>query len=172
MNINVRQLEIFCKSWLRKAKLYEKPRPSFLKSPERITDLNCSADADALSRCFDRFTSLFVVFNRVYTEAGKLLIRRGVVQPGRYAPLPDRKSAISHVVTFYGEDKLRDEISANQKCRKAVDTLVQLIRDQSFYLHEDYTTGNPDIQRDLRLANEASTYCPKAVLSFDLPSAL
>jgi hypothetical protein len=90
------------------------------------------------------------------------------VQPDprkRYAPLPDRKSATSHVVTFYGEDKLRDEISANQKCRKAVDTLVQLIKDQSFYLHEDYTTGNPDIQRDLRLANEASTYCPKAVLS-------
>ncbi len=169
MNVNIRQLDIFCKSWLRKAKHYEKPRQSlFLRRPERNTDLNCAADADTLSRCFDRFTSLFVVFNRVYTEAGKLLIRRGQVEPNphkRYAPLPDRASATSHVVTFYGEDRLREEILTDKKCRKAVDNLVQLIREQRFYLHEDYTTGFPDTLRDLRLANEANTYSPKAILS-------
>lgn len=169
MNVNIRQLDIFCKSWLRKAKAYERPRSTFfLRRRERVTDLNCAVDEDDLYRCFDRFTSLFVVFNRVYTEAGKLLIRRGTVRPHpgrRYAPLPDRESATSHIVTFYGEDRLREEISADKKCSKAVDTLVQLIRDQRFYLHEDYTTGLPDIQKDLRLANEAGTYSPKAVLS-------
>lgn len=169
MNINVRQLDMFCKSWLRKAKAYERPRLSFAsRHPGRITGLNCAVDDDGLSRCFDRFTSLFVVFNRLYTEAGKLLIRRGVVRPHprkRYAPLPDRESATSHVVTFYGEGELRDEISADRRCRKAVDALVRLIRDRRFYLHEDYTTGLPDTQRDLRLADEAATYDPKAVLS-------
>jgi hypothetical protein len=133
-----------------------------------VTDVNCAEDVDTLSRCFDRFTSLFVVFNRLYTEVGKLLIHRGVVNPSprrRFAPLPDRESATKHIVTFYGEARLKDEISADKKCRKAVNILVQLIRDRSFYLHEDYATGLSDPDRDLRLANEASYYKPQAILS-------
>src|SRR4051812_16963804 len=103
MKVNIRQLDIFCESWLRKAKAYERPRSTFFsRRPERMPDHNRAAGAEELSRCFDRFTSLFVVFNRVYTEVGKLLIRRGVVQPHphkKYAPLPDRQSATVHVVT-------------------------------------------------------------------------
>lgn len=169
MNVNIRQLDIFCNSWLRKAKLYEKPRPnSFLSRVRRTADVDCVEGTDTLSRCFDRFTSLFVVFNRIYTEAGKLLIRRGVIsQPPqrRFAPLPDRKSATEHIVTFYGEDRLRDEISSDNNCRKAVDKLVQLIRGEHFYLHEDYATGFPDTGRDKQLAEEASAYSPQAVLT-------
>jgi hypothetical protein len=169
MNVNIRQLDLFCNSWLHKAKVYGRPRvSSFFRRAGRTTDVNCAEDVDTLSRCFDRFTSLFVVFNRLYTEAGKLLIQRGVVNPParrRFAPLPDRESATEHIVTFYGEDRLKDEISGDKKCRKAVDTLVQLIRDRSFYLHEDYTTGLPDTDRDLRAANEASSYEPQAILS-------
>ncbi len=169
MNVNTRQLNIFCKSWLRKAKLYEKPRPLFsLSRVRRPAGTGCEGESDTLSRSFDRFTSLFVVFNRIYTEAGKLLIRRGVINPParrRYAPLPDRESATSHIVTFYGEDRLRDEISSDRKCRKAVDALVQLIREGRFYLHEDYATGLPDTNRDMRLADQASTYSPQAILS-------
>lgn len=169
MSVNIRQLDIFCNSWLRKAKSYERPlRKHLLNRARRPADVNCTEEADALSRCFDRFTSLFVVFNRIYTEAGKLLIQRGVVPPsprGRYAPLPDRKSATSHILTFYGEARLRDEISADVKCRAAVDNVVRLIREGRFYLHENYVTGVPDVDTDLRRAAEASAYRPRAILT-------
>lgn len=169
MDINIRELNSFCNSWLRKAKLYERyPQGFTLEGARRLNAHETARTGPSrLLRSFDRFTSLYVVFNRVYTEAGKVLIQRGIVNRPRkkYAPLPDRESATLHVVTFYGEDDLRQEISANSKCRQAVDSLVQLIREQRFYLHEDYETGQPDPRRDLRLANEASTYKPKAILS-------
>ena len=169
MSINIRQLDMFCASWLRKARSYERPFPKRLIREERRTaGANHSEEADAISRSFDRFTSLFVVFNRIYTEAGKLLIRRGQVQPNPrkpYAPLADRISATSHILTFYGEAGLRDEISANDKCRAAVDNFVRLIREGRFYLHENYVTGVPDVAEDMRLADEAGAYRPRAILS-------
>lgn len=160
---------MFCNSWLRKAKSYEGPLPRHLLNPaRRHADADCTEEEAALSRCFDRFTSLFVVFNRIYTEACKLLIRRGRVPPsprGAYAPLPDRKSATSHILSFYGEARLRNEITDDVKCRAAVDNFVRLIREGRFYLHEDYVTGVPDVEADRRLADEASAYRPRAILS-------
>lgn len=169
MSVNTRQLDIFCDSWLRKAKSYERPFSGrFLNHARRPATVNCVEGVEPLSRSFDRFTSLFVVYNRIYTEAGKLLIRRGLVRPHprkRYAPPPDRESATSHILTFYGEAELRDEISADRKCQAAVGNFVRLIREGHFYLHEDYVTGLPDTARDLRLAEEAGTYSPQAILS-------
>lgn len=95
------------------------------------------------------------------------MIQRGEVRPPRrrYAPLPDRVSATSHILTFYGEARLRDEISADGKCRGAVDNIVRLISEGRFYLHEDYVTDVPDVAEDLRLADEASAYSPQAILT-------
>jgi len=169
MNTNIAELENFCNSWLRKAKMYTRPtsRLSIKTRVRKTVSQFTGIMPTPLSRSFDRFTSLFVVFNRVYMEAGQILVRQKILKSPRqrYAPLPDRTSATEYIVTFYGEDNLRNAILASPKCKQAVDHLVQLITNGNWYLHEDYTTGLPDVQRDLLLARKAGEYSPQAILS-------
>jgi hypothetical protein len=170
MAINITQFEVFCNSWLRKARLYQRPIGHFATVGDRRYD-NVHQATDTVSRnlarSFDRFTSLYVVYNRVYVEAAKLLVRRGLVCPPskKFSPLPDLESATGHLVTFYGERALQNAISRNPRCSNAVDYLTRLIQNGHIYLHEDYETGLPAVKKDLALANKASRYDPKAILS-------
>lgn len=145
MDIEVHELELFCDRWLDKANSY----PNHLAGD------------------FDKFTSLYVAYNRVYTEVGKVLIAQGKVKPsnqGKYAPLPDRKSATSHIVDYYGESDLGNELANDPCCKQAVETLAKLVLEKRFYLHVNYQTGNPDIAKDAKLAKDAQKYQPKSVL--------
>ncbi len=81
-----------------------------------------------------------------------------------YAPLSDKKSATIYVVNYYGEARLRNEIQNNELCRNAVDELARLIQEHHFYLHEDYGTGMPDIDKDEELALQAANYEPRSIL--------
>lgn len=169
MNIATRELEVFCERWLRKANAYRYPRPAAPYSRLGVTSdkLTAPSDPNNLANSFDRFTSLYVAFNRVYTEVGKVLIaEKRVDSPSRgpYAPLPDKKSATVYVTDYYGEDNLRDEILENHACQRAVDELVQLIQERRFYLHENYQTGEPNVREDKKLARKAEKYEPKAIL--------
>lgn len=172
MNVDVSQLDSFCERWLRKADAHHRYRRSFSRIGRSNSLSHRSVEARdptaaSLADCFDRFTSLYVAYNRVYTEVGKLLIAKDRVRPprrGRYAPLPDRRSATEYVVNYYGADRLRDEILQDHPCRQAVDTLAQLISEHHFYLHEDYRSGIPDLERDADLARRAADYDVYAVL--------
>lgn len=117
MDIEIHELELFCNRWLDKAK-------------------SCP---DNLTGCFDKFTSLYVAFNRVYTEAGKVLIAQGKVKPskkGKYAPLPDRESATSHIVDYYSEPSITNELANNPRCKQAVETLAAKYRTKVVRLAE------------------------------------
>ena len=108
-----------------------------------------------------------MAFNRVYIEVGKVLIAQGRVSRSGlrpYEPLPDRKSATSYVVDFYGSGRLRSELRSDESCRQATEMLAKLIEEGRFYLHEDYETGTPDRAKDRRLARSAAQYDPKAIL--------
>jgi len=173
MAINVHELELFCEDWLRKAKFYQRQitgrpidLPPFQTSMrQRVTQRR--NEISNLRHSFDRFMSLYIVFNRVYLEVGKLLVALGQVRVSpsrRYAPLSDRITATSHVVDYYGGAALRNDMRDDGTCRAAIEALVELIRGHHFYLHEDYRTGSPDFDKDADLAKKARKYDPKAVL--------
>jgi hypothetical protein len=94
------------------------------------------------------------------------MVSRGKARPPRekYGLLPDKKSATVYVVSYYGEAKLRSKVQKNTYCRNAVDELARLIQEHHFYLHEDYETGLPDIDKDEELAEQAARYEPRAIL--------
>lgn len=155
MKTSPHELSEFCNRWLAKAQRY---------------------DINYLPDCFDKFTTLYTVFNTVYSQAGFLIRQRDTgslfsmitqkhprVKP--FATLPDRLSATSYVVQYYGERRLQQEIKENQECKDAVSTLVNLIETGRFYFHDDPNTGHPDRTRDLNLAQASKTYDPKAILS-------
>lgn len=55
-------------------------------------------------------------------------------------------------------------MQTDESCRRAIDTLVDLIENSHFHLHEDYETGVPDLDRDRRLAHMAAKYDPQSIL--------
>jgi hypothetical protein len=153
MHIDVVQLDSFCTRWLRKAKSHDGPYSrEHIGSRIPKYSANTRSGTLNLAHSFDRFTSLYVAFSRVYTEVGKLLIAKGQVRPprlGRYAPPPDRKTATSYVVDFYGLRTLQTEIQADEPCRTAVDALVDLIGNGHFLIENKgghrlfYAEGKP-----------------------------
>ncbi len=111
MSVKYANLKAHCTAWLRKAELYRRRTRSdySLNRTQKLRTIVHDRDSDAqlLSNCVDRFITLFVVFNRLYTEIGKVLVFQGrVPRPRRpYAPLPDRESATIHTVTYYDKEK-------------------------------------------------------------------
>ncbi len=140
MNIKIHEFESFCGRWIDKANSYP----------------------DDLSGCFDKFTSLYVVFNRVYTEVGEVLVERGELSPS--CRRKEKELATSEIVNYYGELILAEELRNNQSCNLAVESLAKLILENRFYLHTNYKTGNPAQLTDEALAEEARRYQPKSIL--------
>lgn len=165
MQTDAKELEQFCTHWLDKAGPY-RHRNLYVNRQLGGTTPPIKADT-SLAYCFDRFVSLYVAFNRVYTEVGKLLITAGKIHQSsarRYAPLPDRQSATQYVVRYFGMADLQNRILSDQACREAVDKVADLIQRHVFYLHEDYRTGTPDFARDAQYADRAANYDVIAIL--------
>lgn len=151
--LNFRALESFCAAWLRKA--------------ER-------ADTDRLEGVFDRFFTLWVVFNRLYEEAGRTLAHQGHPiyrsfinrrGPRHFAPPPDKISATKGIAVFVGKDLLRAHIQEDAEAMRGLDYIHDAIRYGMFYLHENHETGEPDTEKDLALVEKAIRGCVESTLT-------
>ena len=148
MTIDVYSLYSFCDGWLRKAETYRN---------------------DRLADPFDEFFTLFVVFNRLYVEIGKVLIykrhysvrrflhqrrfarqRGNIIKPIR--PLPDKVSAVELTAAYLRENNLPSQII--ETCEQEIAYLAASIENGSFYFNYDYNNDAPDLDRDRNLAIE------------------
>jgi len=151
--LNFEALNNFCTAWLRKA--------------ERI-------DIEPLEGVFDRFFTLWVVFNRLYEEAGRTLVHSGhhiyrpfIARRGRkvFAPPPDKISATKGIAAFIGKERLRDRIYENREAIRGLEYIHDSIRSGMFYLHENYETGDPDTEKDIVLVGKAIDGCVVSTLT-------
>ena len=116
------ELERFYNEWLQKADHY--------------TD-------DSIESCYDKFFTLFVVFNRLYAEATFVLARRGQISIQGNRPLPDRKGATEYTLLFIGQsgfDSMYETELSHQ-----VSALCSLIDNEQFYIK--LSSPNGDRQR-------------------------
>lgn len=146
MTIDVYSLSSFCDGWLRKAQNYR---------------------TDRLADPFDEFFTLFVVYNRLYVEIGKVLIyerhssvrrflhqrrfvrqRENIIKPIR--PLPDKISAVELTAAYLKKNNLLSQII--DTCEQEIDYLASSIENGSFYFNYDYENDVPDLERDRELA--------------------
>ncbi|MBU2978801.1 hypothetical protein [Alteromonas sp. C1M14] len=158
MAIDVYSLNNFCDGWLRKAENYR---------------------TDRLSDPFDEFFTLFVVYNRLYVEIGKILIhkrhpsvarflsqrrfvreRQNALKPIR--PLPDKISAVELTEAYLRKNNLINEII--DTCEHEIDYLANSIENGSFYFNYDYESDAPDLVRDRKLAEGIRKGSVKSVL--------
>ncbi|MGE4529907.1 MAG: hypothetical protein AB7C98_01115 [Acidithiobacillus sp.] len=150
--LNFKALNKFCTAWLQKA--------------ERV-------DMDSLEGVFDRFFTLWVVFNRLYEEAGRSLVHSGHPLYANFSanrgsrifiPPPDKVSATRGIIAFVGKDRLGEKIFSNNEATQGLNYIYDSILNRIFYIHENYETGDPDTEKDLALATKAINGSVESIL--------
>jgi hypothetical protein len=122
-----------------------------------------------LSNSFDKFFTLFVVYNRAYDEAARFVLvthpqvfyRKGFsLSSGRVGAnstqkklyvsrLGDRVKATDGVAAFCGKS-LQSEVFTNDVIVQALKELESLVLDRRFYFFFDRDTGIPNPELDLK----------------------
>lgn len=122
------ELETFCANWRKKAEAY-------------FNGEVCGA--------FDRFFTLYVVFNRLYAEATFRLARRGLVKlKDRF---PDSKGAQEYILQYCGADTLIHAWELSPNTITALHQIADHLRQGRFALKLDMVSGAPSPVADRAL---------------------
>jgi hypothetical protein len=137
---------------------------------------NWRAKADELDgvdvrSAFDRFFTLFVIYNRLYAEATFELARQpgsGVVVPN--GSFPDGKAARKYVGQYLNNEHLIDTVENEVPCAEAIQAIVAFLEQGRFFikLHRVNGTRQPDQDRELltKLRSNSKDDRAEAVLDF------
>jgi hypothetical protein len=122
----------------------------------------------SLNTYFDKFFTLYVVYNRLYAEATFALIRNGQVDISRKKSFPDREAATNYVVQFIGSTNLVTTVTSNADCAEALNQIEGLIERNDFSIKLHMITGDRQRQKDedllRRLRNSAHNTKAEAIL--------
>jgi len=108
-------------------------------------------DHQGLNQSFDRFFTLYVVFNHLYAEATLQLSNRGQVQIQNRNRFPDAEAAQEYVVQFLGADRLLQQLNNDPSTQAALGSLQAQVCNGNFSLKLNMVTGEaqPDEDADL-----------------------
>lgn len=124
------EFEEFYRSWIQKVDNY---------STDNIRD------------CFDKFFTLFVIYNRLYAEATFVLARRNYINISKRTSFPDSSAAKNYVLQYLTSNYLIKHLEDNRETLKAIHKIRELINGESFYIKLDMVTGAGQRDRDLEL---------------------
>ena len=122
------ELDRFCNQWLAKSARYRET---------------------SVQGCYDKFFTLFVVFNRLYAEATFELARRGEIrlQPNR--PLSDKKGATEYTLKMIGIGQLQNLYET--RLSDHVQEIGRLIEAERFNIKLSVPNGERQRNKDLVL---------------------
>lgn len=136
------ELERFIDNWLFKAEQYS----------------NTSVE-----ECYDKFFTLFVVFNRLYAEATFELARRGEAEINQNRSLPDKDGATKYTLKMIGVSNFQALYDTHLSI--SVNEIAQLIAEERFYILLSKPNGNPQPNRDRQLLMELQSSGKKRSLA-------
>jgi hypothetical protein len=119
----------------------------WLAKADRYGDAN-------LEDLFDAFFTLFVVYNRLYAETTFVLAREGKITIDERKPFPDAKAAKVYVVKYLTANRLVADIDTDPDCKAALDSIIQLLDNNTFSIKLDLIQGNPQPDLDLALLRD------------------
>ena len=126
------EITIFCTNWLEKAKAY---------------------DYSTLQGAFDKFFTLFVVYNRLYVEATFRMSNNNAITLtlSNRTSFPDDKAAKVYSLQYLTSTRLNEAFNNSNECLNAIETLKTIIRENKFNIKLDMVLGTPLRQKDLDL---------------------
>lgn len=114
-----------------------------------------------LDSYFDKFFTLFVVFNRLYAEATFILWRRGDIHIADDRPLPDKKSATEYISDYLGDTTLIEGLDSDTHTHAALACIITLLEQERFYIRLHTPSGDRQRVKDLHLLAELKSADPR-----------
>lgn len=120
-------------------------------------------DGDELGALFDRYTSLYTLYNRLYNESFKQLKNSNSLAKPRYS---DFEKATSLVVQFNSADEIITKFSDNNNLAD-IDAIADLIKNDIFHINlaEGVSQKDNDLQLLSNMTNADNNIKAQAVLS-------
>ena len=101
------EIETFCQNWIEKAEAYN--------------DNN-------LQDVFDKFFTLFVVYNRLYVEATFRMSNRGEINIRNRNSFPDAQAAKNYVIQYLTSRTINEAFNNDENCLRAIERLKEITR--------------------------------------------
>lgn len=140
--MDIYAIESFCDRWINKAETYR---------------------SNDLEDLFDRFFTLFVAYNRLYSAAAELY--RATLDPRRAAMLQgDRREATAVMAQLIGQSRFSNVMREGPAIADSCETISELLQNRQFFLHSVRGTKEPDHARDAELAEGLRRHSLLAVL--------
>lgn len=119
---------------------------SWLQKANQYTD-------NDIRSCFDKFFTLFVVYNRLYAEATFRLAQTegSGISLDNWDNFPDSVAAKEYLANYLGARNLISGLVSDPNCVTALETLEQLLQNQRFNIKLNLLTGNPQPNEDSEL---------------------
>jgi hypothetical protein len=137
------EIKNFCYNWLEKAKVY---------------------DDEFLQDVFDKFFTLYVVYNRLYVETTFRMSNRGDVSFINRNSFPDPQAAKIYVVQYLTSRAIKEAFDDDKSCFEAIIRFKEIIRNHEFNIKLNMVTGAPERLKDLDLlANLDSANTDKSI---------
>lgn len=123
---------------------------------------------EELRDCFDKFFTLFVVYNRLYAESTFALVRmgrifrlrRGTNNTGtRRRNFPDRKAATEYLQQYLGSDHIMNQLESADNSVNALNKICTLLKEGQFYIKLDVYSGNRQRSEDEKLLRNLMSTC-------------
>lgn len=106
---------------------------------------------ETASGSFDKYFTLFVIYNRLYAEATFVLGRRNQVNLANKTAFPDSQAARSYVIQYVGSNHLMSGLENDETAKTALETIKKLIDNESFYIKLNMVTGGRQREKDIEL---------------------
>jgi len=129
-------LERFVNQWLEKADRYS---------------------GDELFSVFDKFFTLYVVFNKLYAAAYHFSNSQMASQGKVRKLYGDRRAATAGVVQFLTPDTMNARFISNKEAQNAIQELSAIIRLQEFHFSLDAASGMWKSEQDVKLADDLNS---------------
>lgn len=125
------ELKKFYKSWSGKAKSCE----------------------ESLEGYFDKFFTLYVIYNRLYAEATFELARneKSDVDLANKNYFPDKKAATDYTKDYLGSKNIIESLQSDSATQDALKTIEDIIKHHKFNIKLHLVEGTPQRDEDLKL---------------------
>jgi hypothetical protein len=99
---------------------------------------------------FDKFFTIYVVYNRLYKELTLSWVRIGKIKAKGFQ-VSDSAGAKEHVHNYLGTDVIWTAINNDHNCLRSVTSICALLENHVFYIKLDRLTGEPKPEEDQKL---------------------
>jgi hypothetical protein len=149
----------------------------------RWSEKALSCDPNNLSGNFDKFFSQFIIFNRLYVEVAKILVKvypdidrqfkcsKRFINAAREQKiitrpilLPDKWCATKGIQRYCHHSQFNEFVF--DMCHSELKTITSIIHNRDLYFYEDYVTNLPLWDNDLEMCERIEEKKIIAVLEF------